>query len=244
MTFYVRQLISQRIDNINLVKYIKIPYSTKTYMKGMSNETKLILGVIAATVVLIGGALFFFSKQETAQTNTPTIPREELVTQGSYTKGNASASAYLVEFSDFQCPACKAFAPYVEQIIENNKENISLTYRNYPLPQHEFAEKAAFAAEAAGRQGKFWEFHDKLFQNQDKLSDQLLVDLAKELQLDETKFNQDRQSNEVKDKINKDKAAGNLFGVNATPTFYLNGKKLTLRSAQDLETQVKSALGK
>lgn len=86
-------------------------------------------------------------------------------------KGNQSAQVVIVEFSDFQCPACKAAEPYVQQILQNYAGKIVLYYRNFPLTQlHPFAEKAAEASECANEQGKFWEYHDLLFQNQQEWS--------------------------------------------------------------------------
>ena len=210
-------------------------------MKHTSNETKIILGIIITSIVLIIGAIAVFSKQETA--SQVSFTREELLPSETQKKGNASASAYLVEFSDFQCPACKAFQPLISDIFSKYSDKLLFGYRHYPLPQHPFAEKAAYAAEAAGKQGKFWEYHDKLFaQNQDNFSDQMFSDIAKELGLNEEQFNQDKESSQIKEKVSNDHNAGNTFSVNATPTFYLNGEKLTLRSGQDLLTAIEDVI--
>lgn len=211
-------------------------------MKQLTSEAKIIIGVIIVTGLLLVGALFVFSKQESTSQNVPVISREELLPADTYTKGNASASAYLVEFGDFQCPSCKSFAPVIEQLLQQYGDKLVFGYRHYPLQQHEYAEKSAIAVEAAGKQGKYWEYYLKLFEYQDSLSDQKITDIAKEIGLDEETFKQDQGSKEIKDKINKDKAAGNVFGVNGTPTFFLNGKRLQLRSTQDIITSIEEAI--
>lgn len=208
----------------------------------ITGETKLYAGIIVGTILLIVGAVFFFSKQE--EKSTQVISREQLILADTATRGSASASAYLVEFSDFQCPACKSFYPIVEEIIEKNKDDLLFAYRHYPLPQHPFAQKASLAAEAAKKQGKFWEMHKELFANQDKFSDQFFADLPTSLKLDGEKYKKSLDEQEVKSIIDKDKADGNLFGVDSTPTFFLNGKKLKLFTPQDLISAVEEAVKK
>lgn len=208
--------------------------------KSLSSETKLFIGIIFFTLVLIGGALFFFSSQ--SQKEEKGYTKEELTKPNNYTYGNASASAYLVEFSDFECPACGAFEPAVEQIREKYKDKLQFIYRQFPLPQHPFAEKAAIAAEAAGKQGKFWEMHDELFANQDKLSDDTINEIVKKLNLDADQFTKSIADPAIKDIVLQDKADGNALGVDATPTFYLNGKKLRLASPLNLVTEVEKVL--
>lgn len=209
-------------------------------LKTMSAETKIFLGIIAATVLLLGGAMFFFARQNEQETVGYT--REQLVSDYNYTYGNASASAYLVEFSDFQCPACAAYEPIVEQIREQYKDKLQFVYRHYPLPQHPFAEKAALAAEAAGKQGKFWEMHDQLFVKQDALSDETINEIAKSLGLNEEAFKKDLEDSDLKQRVANDKSAGNGLGVNSTPSFFLNGKKLRLLTPQTLAQEVEKAV--
>ncbi|OGG13086.1 hypothetical protein A2875_00500 [Candidatus Gottesmanbacteria bacterium RIFCSPHIGHO2_01_FULL_46_14] len=161
---------------------------------------------------------------------------------GTYTKGNASASAYLVEFSDFQCPACQAFKPVVDEIVEQHKDNLLFVYRHFPLEQHEFAMDAAKTAEAAGAQGKFWEMYDLLFENQERFSSTTWPQLAQQLKLDNNQFETVKSTPTTSDRINRDRSYGLQIGVNSTPTFYLNGVKLTLTSYEDLRRAVENAL--
>ena len=205
----------------------------------LTGESKFLLGIVVATVALIGGAIFLFSRPTTPP---QALPREELIPAGTYTKGNASATAYLVEFSDFQCPACKAFQPVVDELVSKNKDTLLFAYRHFPLDQHTFAIPAAVAAEAAGAQGKFWEMYALLFANQEKFSASIWPELAKQLSLDPDAFTTAQSDPNVADKISADRSYGISIGVTSTPTFYLNGVKLTLTSYDDLRRAVENAL--
>ena len=123
----------------------------------LTGESKFLLSVLLGTVTIIGAAVFFLSQP------AKSLTREELIPTNIPTHGVATASAYLVEFSDFQCPACAAFAPTVEKLITENQDRLLFAYRHFPLPQHTAAIPAARAAVAAGNQGKFWEMHTPLF---------------------------------------------------------------------------------
>jgi protein-disulfide isomerase len=202
----------------------------------LTGETKLFLGIIIATFVIVVGGIFFFSKP------APLLTKEDLIPQGTYTTGNPNAKVFLVEFSDFQCPACKAFQPTVHTILEKYKDQLLFAYRHFPLDQHPFAQHAARTAEAAGIQGKFWEMHDLLFENQEQFSDAYFPQVAGELKLDMNKFTQSLSDENLKNKIERDRAYGVKIGVDATPTFYLQGKKLSLLSPADLLKEVENAI--
>lgn len=149
-------------------------------------------------------------------------------------KGNEDAPVALVEYSDFQCPACGSYYPLVKQLHEEFGGNLKIVYRHYPLTSiHPYAETAARAAEAAGRQGKFWEMHDLLFENQRSWANATVAQVqetftgyAETLGLDSAQFQADMNSNEVSDAINADRIAGNRAGVRGTPTFVLQGETL------------------
>lgn len=186
----------------------------------MSNETKIFSGIIVGTLILIVTAAFFLTK--------PTvIDSSFLVRENSHVLGVSEAKVTVVEFSDFQCPACKAAEPIVAQVLNQYKDKIRFVYRNYPLPSHEFGQIAAQAAEAANLQNKFWEYHDKLFAKSPDLQRENLLILAKDLNLDMDRFAQDLDSDAVKQKVFNDQADGNRAGVNATPTFFINGTKFS-----------------
>jgi protein-disulfide isomerase len=153
------------------------------------------------------------------------------VSDKDWVKGNKDGKIVLVEYSDFQCPACRAFYPIVEEVIKANAD-VKLVYRNFPLRSiHKNAQIAAQAAEAAGMQGKFFEMHDKLFSNQEEWAlmkdpNEKFVTYAKEIGLDTTKFGVDMKSNEAKSAVEEDYSSAMRLRVNATPTFFVNGKKI------------------
>lgn len=204
-----------------------------------TGESKFFLGIIGATIIIIIGALVLFSKPTPEK---PALTRQDLIAPDTHTAGNASASAFLVEFSDFQCPACKAFQPAIDIILEKYKDKIQFAYRHFPLDKHEHAVNAALTAEAAGEQGKFWDMGKLLFENQDRFSEALWKNWANDLSLNLDEFESSFNSQKLKDKINRDRAYGDQIGVNATPTFYLNGKKLELTSQADLVKAVEEAI--
>jgi protein-disulfide isomerase len=202
----------------------------------LTGESKIFLGIIGFTVLIIAVAVFALTKP------APVWTKEDLVTKTAYVKGDANAKTYLVEFSDFQCPACLAVKPYLDNVLKTYGDKIQFVYRNFPLDQHPMAKPAAQAAEAAGLQGKYWEMYTLLFNNQANLSEAQFPELAKILGLDLEKFSADMKSSAIADKIQADIADGTRFGVNATPTFFLNGKKLELASFDDLATAVEQAV--
>lgn len=205
----------------------------------LTGESKLLLGILAATVAIIGGAIFFFSKP-----SSPPKPftREELIASDSFSIGNASASAWFVEFSDFQCPACRAFAPVVDELVTKYPNTLLFVYRHYPLSQHAFAKPAAMAAEAAGLQGKFWEMSKLLFENQDRFSAAPWANLADELKLDRVKFDTDLTAQTLKAKIDRDETAAIRLGLPGTPSFFLNGTRLTVSSPAELKIAVEEVV--
>lgn len=205
----------------------------------ITGETKLFLGIIGATIITIVIAVAVFSKPPAPP---KTFAREELLPAGTTLKGNASSSAFLVEFSDYQCPACAAFEPIVEDLLKTYEGKLLFGYRHFPLEQHPLAYPAARVAEAAGLQGKYWEMHALLFENQAGLSEELFTQLADKLELDPDKFSRDRSLGTVDDKIQRDRADGVRFGIRATPTFYLNGNELILNTPDDLKQAVAKSM--
>jgi len=204
----------------------------------LSGETKFFAGVIVVTIILLIGAIALFSKP----VKEVQVLGEKLVTETAWATGSATPKATLVEFSDFECPACGAVHPIIKQVIEQYKGDLKFVYRHYPLDQHKNARLAASAAEAAGAQGKFWEMHDLLFKNQTNLSQDAINGLAIELKLDMDKFTKEMTEGTYNQKIQKDVDEGTSLGINSTPTFFLNGKKLDLFNFADLKTKVETAI--
>jgi len=132
----------------------------------------------------------------------------------------------------------------LEQLLEKNKGNVKLVFKNYPLRSHPFAMKAAVAALAAGEQGKFWEFHDRLFKDYNRLSDQKILEIARELGLNEAEFEKDRKAPGLQGKIRQDVLEGRQAGVRGTPTVFINGKLLRRRTPQAFQEAVDRELKK
>ncbi|MGM0558608.1 MAG: DsbA family protein [Myxococcota bacterium] len=142
-------------------------------------------------------------------------------------KGPANAPVTIVEFSDFECPYCKRGTDNLEEAVSKFDGKVKIAFKHYPLPFHKAAKPAAKAAMAAGEQGKFWEMHDLLFDNQKQLKqDGLYEKLAKQLGLNMAKFKKDMQKPEYDKIIEQDMAQGQKVGVRGTPAFFINGKRL------------------
>ncbi len=200
-------------------------------------------GVVLALVLIVGGAVWL----SRSLGNSTEGDLKNPVTSDDHMKGSADAAVTLVEYSDFQCPACAAFAPVVKQLAEEYGDKIRIVYRHFPLPQHGNAKPAAYAAEAAGLQGKFWEMHDLIFERQGEWSAAsdpmpLFLSYASALGLDEQKFSSDMNSADTKQRVERDFFGGVESRIAATPTFFLNGKKMTNpRSYDEFKQQIESA---
>ncbi len=145
-------------------------------------------------------------------------------------KGSKNAPVTIVEFSDYECPFCRRFFDQTLPLIDKNyiqDDKVKYVFRDFPLSFHRNAQKAAEGAECADEQGKFWEYHDKLFENQDALSVGDLKLYAKDLGLDTTKFNDCLDSGEMASEVEKDFRDGSRYGVGGTPAFFINGTPLS-----------------
>lgn len=152
--------------------------------------------------------------------------------------GNSIKSVVLVEFSDFECPFCSQAHTTVKQFINKHGNQVTLVYKHLPLVQiHAQALPAAKASWAAQQQGKFWEYHNGLFEQQSTLGEELYITLAKQLNLNLEKFNQDRNSQAAMTAIEKDINLAQTLGIQGTPFFIMNGK--TFSGAVSLEEMEK-----
>jgi protein-disulfide isomerase len=139
---------------------------------------------------------------------------------------SAKAQVTIVEFSDFQCPFCSRAAKTVDQLVTDYGDKVRVVFKHKPLPFHDKAKPASAAAIAAGKQGKFWEFYHKAFDNQQNLTDENFVAWAKELGLDAAKFDADRKSDAVAKQIAADDELAGTVGISGTPGFMINGRKV------------------
>jgi protein-disulfide isomerase len=197
----------------------------------------LIIGIV--TVILFGGAIWY-SGASAEKSN------EGVVVQPNF-KGNPEAETKLVKYSDLQCPACAAFYPVVKDILAEHGDRLSFEYKHFPLPIHPNAQAAALAAEAAGQQGKFFAMHDLLFDNQAEWSQAAVpgvffIQYAEEIALDTDEFTRQQNSSVLRDKVRAEFAEGRDLGVTGTPTFFLNGKRMSFSTYSEFIDQVTAAI--
>lgn len=197
----------------------------------------VIIGVVLSTIIFIGLGWLMVGRG-----GSTTTPIDLGITQED--NQTSSASATLVEYSDFQCPACGAYHELVSQLKDDLGDRLNIVYRHFPLRNiHPNAQLAAQAAQAAALQGKFWQMHDKLFENQlawSELEDPTdsFKAYATELELDIDQFTTDLTSKAVEDRVNRDYASAIRFGINSTPTFFLNGVKMTNPASYETFKQI------
>lgn len=194
----------------------------------------VVVGII--TGVLIVGAVLF--------SNTVDKKNNKDIEIISHVKGDQEAKVKLVEYSDFQCPACAGFEPILQAIFEQAGDNISFEFKQFPLSLTEPTSiLSALAAEAAGQQGKFFEYYDLLFENQLMWSTSVTPNVhfakfAEDLDLNVELFKKHMSSSLLLDKIKADREEGIALGVTGTPSFFLNGEKMKITSYEDFIRQI------
>lgn len=197
--------------------------------------------IFSVVVVLVLGGLVAWTRIANPPIDLTGVENNSVVAASDqngniadHTKGSESNKILLIEYGDYQCPSCGDAYPNVNTLMEEYGDDVTLVFRNFPLTAiHPNARAAAAVAEAAGLQGKFWEMHDKLYVSQNDWSGldaskrtTVFNSYAQDLGLDMDKFNADVAGKEAGQKINFDTALGKSVDVAATPTFFLNGKKL------------------
>ncbi len=198
------------------------------------------VAIFIVLVLLIGGSIAYSKSVATSY-------NEGINTEVENVKGNKNGTVTLVEFGDFECPACALMHPYIAKVMEKYGDSIRFEFKHFPLPMHPKAIPGAKAAEAAGQQGKFFEFHDILFERQEEWVKStnpktFFIKYAGELGLDTEQFKKQLNASLLADRIKEDQSEGRELKVNATPTFFLNGEKMTINSYEDLENQIAAAV--
>jgi len=211
------------------------------------NQSSMVKKIAYIVAIILGAFLVWQmlssgSSDDSSQQQTVALPDQ--ISESANVKGDPNSQIVLIEYSDFQCPACAGYYPVVKQLSEKYADQIAIEYRHFPLRSiHDHAQLAAQAAEAAALQGKFWEMHDKLFENQTIWSELRspesdFVSYAEEIGLDTDKFRDDLRSDAVKNIVNDSYTNAVTLGLNSTPTFILNGEKLSLPASVDAFSQV------
>ena len=214
--------------------------------------------IFAVVVVAIFGGIVWLGK---SNEKTYTGDASKIITEGlpDHVRGITDQKVTLIEYGDFQCPGCGKMFPTVHEITEKYKDKVTFIFRNLPLTNiHSNALAAATAAEAAGKQGRYFDMHDVLFQSQGSWQSaspsertQIFQNYAQQLGLNIDQYKSDLGGKDITEKINRDITTGkNTFKANATPTFILNGQKVDEKKATDpaalealIDEAVKNAYG-
>lgn len=204
--------------------------------------SKQFWAVIVGIVIVLVGIFLLTGDKADKNSNTSNSSNSKAAT--NHVMGEGSTGVKLIEYGDYQCPYCAAYYPTVEAVVEEYKDKITFQFIHFPLPNlHQNAFAAARAAEAAGMQGKFWEMHDQLYSNADpngasgwvasNAPTTFFNQFAKNIGLDVTKFQEDSNSSAANNAVNADMTKGNKAEVEATPTFILDGKKVTIENTPE-----------
>lgn len=206
--------------------------------------SKQFLAILAAIILVFAGIVIFSGNKSNSSGKAGVTPTQHI-------EGQGKAGVTLVEYGDYECPFCGQYYPIVKQVQAEYNQQLFFQFRNFPLTSlHPNAFAGARAAEAAGLQNKFWEMHDLLYENQTQWSGAsdptpFFNQYAQQLGLNVTQFKTDYASGKVNDLINADMAAGNKLGISGTPTFFLDGKQISVgESAAAFEKLINAEIAK
>ena len=205
----------------------------------------LTVGILATLIMVSGGTKLDVTKVDLSTIQTANKQDGQIA---DHVFGKTGSKVTLIEYGDFQCPACGSIHSTVRKITEEYKDQLQFVFRNFPLAAlHANAKASAAAVEAAGLQGKYWEMHNKIYESQDAWSTlsgeertSFYTKAATDLGLDVNKFKTDMASQSVNSKLDYDYALGKKANVEGTPTFYLSGKKLDQSAYVDEATFIKT----
>ncbi|RJP46399.1 MAG: DsbA family protein [Armatimonadetes bacterium] len=213
----------------------------------MNKDTKIILfigiislGILVSAILFLGGG--------SADNSRVAVNRDLLVREDSFKIASESAQLTLVEFSDFECPACAVAHPETKQLLEEYSGKLNFVFRHFPLPQHSKAIDAAIASEAANRQNGFIQMADKLFDNQGEWQEsskhkEVFIRYAGEIGLDEQQFKADLEDKSLTEKVKRDYQDAVSLKINSTPTFFLGDERIEgLPSYEQFKASIDSKL--
>lgn len=226
--------------------------------KRLSNSgrsmVKPLIALLVVVVAAVGTALFLLHRNgrnspSTSPAPFPNLNGKPVIISEGWAKGDLSAKTVLVEFGDFQCPSCSGARLKVSGVLAKYGKGLKVVFKQYPMDGiHRNAMLAALAAEAAGRQFKFWEMHDLLFSRQREWSDipdvmTFFLKYAADLQMDVERFRMDMLDNDLRNKIFRDMLEGQVAQVRSVPTFFLNGSLLqSVKSDTEFEEIIAQAI--
>jgi protein-disulfide isomerase len=202
---------------------------------------KPVLVIILAVAVAAGAAVFLSrgSDKPAETTASSTAPLHADIKGGGHFRGPENAQVTLVEFGDFQCPSCGAYAPFVKEILNRYPQQVRLEFHHFPLISiHSNSMAAAKAAEAAGEQGHYWEMHDLLFEDQFQWSERpdpkpIFASLASRIGINGNILVQTMDSSQLQERILKDVERGQNAKIEAVPTFFINGEQVHIKLSMD-----------
>ncbi len=217
----------------------------------MTNDNKIIGAIVVFTLVVFG--VIFGLGASSSSTNPPPpqpikVDQGAIVRDANHSRGPSDAKVTVVEFGDFQCPACEAHYPVLKQILQDYDGKVRLVYRHFPLIDiHPNAYVAALAAEAAASQNKFWEMHDRLFETQNDWAGQpnplaKFERDAQQLGLNIDQFKKDTKDQPVIDRVRQDMGDAEALGLDSTPTIYINGEVIAQTDPTSLKTRIDALL--
>lgn len=215
----------------------------------MSTEIKLVIGIIILSigVTFLGLKLAYKAPEEAKLA----ISASTMTAPDAPSMVGASSTISIVEFADFECPACAAMHPIFKQFLKDEGNKVTFTFRNFPI--HADADKFAIAALSAGRQGKFWEMHDMMFENQNSWTDlsldkkmETFAGYAQKLGLNMAKYNADLNDPVLAGIVKKDRSDAIAMGINATPTIIINNNRIIVggKNLEDLKKIVAEEIAK
>lgn len=211
--------------------------------------TPIVFIVIA--IAIAAGAAVYLSRNSDREPDPPANAERVEIKGGGHLRGPANAQLTLVEFGDYQCPSCGAYHPFLKEILSRYPEKLRLEFHHFPLVDlHPNAMAAAMAAEAAGEQGKYFEMHDALFENQGvwaptRNPEPAFINLASRIGLDLNRFMRDMRSPAIQSRILQDVTLGNTLKVPETPSFFIDGQRVIIdRSTEDFVRVVEAHLHK
>jgi len=209
----------------------------------------IIVGLVALAAIGGGAALYQAKRPHLLK-----IPQDKAIagkpdTEKMHVRGDPGAPVTIEEFGDFECPPCGTISPFLDQLLNEYKPRLRLVFRNFPLKPHKHAREAAFAAEAAGLQGKFWEMHDVLYREQDTWTkvdnpQQLFEAYAGTIGLNVAEFKRDMESEKVQQRVDADRERGESLGIKLTPSLFVDNAEVPQdkRNPQGLHDVINQAL--